>query len=189
MVSPRNGVFVAVAVVAVALSACAAKPRERPLPIGDIASGPNTLEAARKALQGSWVLNSLNVTGPDGRTGAIDAAGSMNFDGFGNMNIEYRMSETGLKTLEGFGIKSPNPVISTTGSVAINPTAREITYTGPDFEKRALGFDPDLAAQRANPFALERKRYYEIGPDGTLTLMTRYDDGSTASIGRWKKGA
>jgi hypothetical protein len=113
----------------------------------------------------------------------------MNFDGFGNMNIEYRMSETGLKTLEGFGIKSPNPVISTTGSVAINPTAREITYTGPDFEKRALGFDPDLAARRANPFALERKRYYEIGPDGTLTLMTRYDDGSTASIGRWKKGA
>ena len=91
----------------------------------------------------------------------------MNFDGFGNMNIEYRMSETGLKTLEGFGIKSPNPVISTTGSVAINPTAREIVYTGPDFEKRALGFDPDLAAQRANPFALERKRYYEIGQDGT----------------------
>ena len=101
MVSPRNGVFVAVAVMAVALSACAAKPRERPLPIGDIASGPNTVEAARKQLQGSWVLSSLNVTGPDGRTGAIDAAGSMNFDGFGNMNIEYRMSEAGLKTLEG----------------------------------------------------------------------------------------
>ena len=65
MVSPRNGVLVAVAVVAVALSACAAKPRERPLPIGDVASGPNTVEAARKALQG-LVLSSLNVTGPTG---------------------------------------------------------------------------------------------------------------------------
>ena len=79
MVSPRNGVFVVVAVVA---ARCRRARRNRASArwIGDVASGPNTVEAARKALQGSWVLSSLNVTGPDGRTGAIDAIGAMNFD-------------------------------------------------------------------------------------------------------------
>ena len=41
----------------------------------------------------------------------------------------------------------------------------------------SVAFDPDACAQRANPFALERVRYYTFGADGTLTLATRYDNG------------
>jgi len=52
---------------------------------------------------------------------------------------------------------------------------------------RRLGFDPTLAAQRANPFALERVRYYTLGTDGTLTLNTRYEDGREAAVSHWKR--
>jgi hypothetical protein len=71
-------------------------------------------------------------------------------------------------------VTSPNPVISTTGRVVIDTQQHRITYLGDDFEERALGFDPKLAAQRANPFALERIRYSDLRADGTLTLSTHH---------------
>jgi hypothetical protein len=75
-------------------------------------------------------------------------------------------------------------VISTTGRVVIFPQQRSITYVDQDVEKRALAGDRELAARRANPFALERVRYYAIGDDGTLLLSTRYDNGKDAVVSR-----
>jgi hypothetical protein len=97
------------------------------------------------------------------------------------------LKDTGIKALGGLGIKSPNPVITTSGKVMIDTTSHRITYVGEDFQERK--FDPDLAARRDNPFALERVRYYSLEPDGTLRLATRYDNGKDASVSRWKKGA
>ena len=91
------------------------------------------------------------------------------------------MSDEGLKRLASVGVTSPNPVISTTGRVVIDTQQHRITYIGDDFEERALGFDPKLAAQRANPFALERIRYYEFRADGTLMLSTKYETGKEAA--------
>lgn len=170
-----------------ALPACSSRPRQRPLPTTPIDQGPETMSAVRKQLEGRWVLVSVNVTAPDGRSSPIDATGVLTADAFGGLNIEYRMSEGGQKTLTSFGISSPNPVISTSGRVVIDTQQKQITYAGDDFEKRALGFDPDLAARRANPFALERVRYYSFDADGTLTLTTRHDNGREASVSRWKK--
>ena len=65
----------------------------------------------------------------------------------------------------------PTPVISTTGRAVINPQQRTITYQSEKAETELL--DPKLAALRANPFALERIRYYTIGADGVLTMTTR----------------
>ena len=50
-------------------------------------------------------------------------------------------------------------------------------------------FDPELAANRANPFALERPRYYALGADGILTLTTRHDNGRDAATSRWKRAS
>jgi hypothetical protein len=147
------------------------------------------MEAVRKALEGRWVLVSLNVTAEDGRTALVDATGVLVSEAFGGMNVEYRLSDAGLKTLEGLGIKTPNPVISTNGRVVIDAQQQRITYVGDDFEKRALAFDPELDARRKNPFALERTRYYTLGDDGTLTLATRYENGKDAAVGRWKKAS
>jgi hypothetical protein len=175
---------------ALLLTGCAAKPREKPLPTTRVAEGPETTAGARKQLEGRWVLESLDVTAADGRHGTIDANGTLTLDAYGGLQIEYRMTEGGQRTLKEMGISTPNPVISTSGPVVIDPQRKQITYIGNDFEKQALGFDPDLAARRANPFALERVRYYAVGENGTLlTLSTRYDNGHDAAVSRWRKAA
>jgi hypothetical protein len=147
------------------------------------------MEVERKKLQGRWTLVSLTVTPEKGQKAAVDATGIMTFDGFGNLQIEYRMSESGRKTLEGMGIKVPNPVLSTSGNVAIDPVGKQITYVGAENQKKALGFDPDLAARRANPFTLERVRYYAFQGDDALTLTTRHDNGTDAATAQWKRGS
>ena len=168
------------------LAACAASPRQRPLETSPVAAGPQTIEAARRVLEGSWTLVGLDVFGQDGRRASIEAVGVLTSDASGNLNIEYRLSEAGLKALAALGINSPNPIISTSGQAAIDTQQRRITYIPPDAATRT--FDPKLAAARANPFALERPRYYTLGEDGILTLTTRYDNGRDAAVGRWKKG-
>jgi hypothetical protein len=66
----------------------------------------------------------------------------------------------------------------------INVDQKSIVYV----DDTAKPFDPKVAAGRANPFALERTRFYDFGADGTLTLTTRHDDGKDAVVSRWKKG-
>jgi hypothetical protein len=183
----RSHRWLVLGLVMLASSACAAKPRGRPLRTTPIAEGAGTLESARNFLAGRWVLDSLRITTEDGRGAAIEAAGALTADPNGTLAIEYRMSEAGQKTLASLGIDAPDPVISTSGRVVIDPQQRQITYLGDDFQQRAQGFDPDLAARRANPFALERTRHYTLETDGTLVLSTRYDTGKDAIVSRWKR--
>ena len=169
------------------LAGCAGAPRTKPLPTKPVDEGVGTIEGVRKQLEGRWTLVSLTMHAADGRETPVDADGSLMSDAFGNMDVEYRLKDTGIKALGGLGIKSPNPVITTSGKVVIDTTAHRITYVGEDFQERK--FDPKLAEARANPFALERVRYYTLEPDGTLRLATRYDNGRDASVSRWKKGS
>ena len=171
------------------MAGCAAAPRGRPLPTGKIEDGPNSTQAVRKQFEGTWSLVSFKVSGPDGRQTNVDATGDLSFDGFGVLKIQYKMSDAGLKALASIGVKSPNPVISTTGRVVIDTQQQRITYLADDFEEKALGFDPKLAAARANPFALERIRYYMFGNDGLLTLSTKFDDGKDANVSQWKRSS
>jgi hypothetical protein len=183
----RFKVIVTVGAVITA-SACAAAPRQRTLPTERIEEGPNSTTAVRKQFEGNWSLLSFKVNAEDGRQADIDATGTLTFDGFGVLDVRYKMSDEGLKRLASVGVTSPNPVISTTGRVVIDTQQHRITYIGDDFEERALGFDPKLAAQRANPFALERIRYYEFRADGTLMLSTKYETGKEAAASIWKRG-
>jgi hypothetical protein len=161
----------------ITMAACAAAPRARPLPTTAIDEGPNSTTAVRKQFEGRWSLVSLRVSAADGRQADLDATGELTFDAFGVLQVEYRLSDESQKRLAALGIDNPNPRISTTDRVVFDPQQQRITYLADDFEAKALGFDPVLAAKRANPFALERVRYYTLGQDGTLTLSTRYDTG------------
>jgi len=185
----RNHALVIAICASVILAACAARPRQRPLNTTRIEPGENSMEAVRTRLQGRWTLVSLSLTAADGRQSAVDATGALTFDTFGNLAVEYRLSENGLQTLEKLGFKTPTAVISTTGNVAIDPVKQEITYVGKDGMTRALAFDPELAANRANPFALERVRHYSFAADDELVLSTRHDNGKDAAVARWKRGA
>jgi hypothetical protein len=167
------------------LGGCAASERQRPIKTSPVAQSGNTLEAARKQLEGKWTLSSLEYGSPQGKRASIDGTvGTLTADAFGNLEIEYRMSEGGIKILEGLGFKPPDRVVSTKGHVVINVDDRSIVYQ----DENQKPFDPKAAAGRANPFALERTRYYDFAPDGTLTLVTRHDDGKDAVVSKWKKG-
>ena len=177
---------IAVAVFAAAIASCApANSRTRPLSTSPVSTSEGTTRSQRAALEGRWTLVSLDVTSPNGTKVDPEATGEMVLDDFGNIRIEYRLSADGLRMLEGVGIKPPNPVISASGRVAIDTQNSRVTYMAPDSQARS--FDADLAARRANPFALEHQREYAIDADGTLKLTSHYDDGRPATVSTWKK--
>ena len=180
----RRGVLIVFG--ALVMSACASAPRQRPLPTERVEGGANSTTAVRKQFEGRWALVSFKVNGPDGRQTDVDAKGDLTFDAFGVLQVQYRMSDQGLKQLASVGVASPNPVISNPGRVVIDTQQHKITYLADDFEERALGFDPKLAAARANPFALERVRYYVLNGDA-LTLSTKFDNGRDAAVSQWKR--
>jgi hypothetical protein len=88
--------------------------------------------------------------------------------------------------LEGLGIKTPGPVLSTSGNVALDPRAKQIRYVAEGAQEKAAS-DADLAARRANPFTADRIRHYEHTPDGLLILRTQHADGRDAAVARWKR--
>lgn len=177
--------LVAALASAATIAGCAKSPRQRPLPTDRIETGTDSVQATRKALEGRWRLLSLDVAAADGRRAQVAADGELSMDAYGNLHIEYRVRDEGRATLESIGVESPNPVISTDGQVVIDPAERRITYVGRDRAEQT--FNPEIAARRANPFALERVRHYTFDDDGTLTLRTRHDDGRDASTSRWRK--
>jgi hypothetical protein len=165
---------------------CQGGATQKPVRTNPIETGADTIQGTRLKLQGQWTLLSLAVTSPEGKRVNVEANGVLEADQYGNLKIEFDLTDAGLKALSSVGVESPNPVISTTGHVEIDTGQKAIRYVSPDAASRA--FDPKLAALRANPFALERTRYYEFAADGTLRLSTRYDDGKEAFASRWKKG-
>jgi hypothetical protein len=61
--------------------------------------GRRHLEGVRKQLEGCWTLLSLTRHDAGGRSAPVDADGQLVSDPFGNMELEYRLSETRLKAL------------------------------------------------------------------------------------------
>jgi hypothetical protein len=178
---------VAIGLILALTSACKGGSLQKPLPTSPVAAGPNTMEFVRKQLEGTWTLTSLVVHNEKGASATPQVTGTLTWDAFGNLKIEYRLSDAGVKALEAIGVHPPTPVITTDGRAVINTQDKAIQYVPPDAVSRP--FDPKLSAARDNPFALERLRYYVFAADGTLTLSTRHDNGKDAAVSKWKKGA
>jgi hypothetical protein len=182
----RRTAGIVVAGACIVVGACHAAPIHKPLPTTRIdTAGATTVEAARRELQGAWTLVSLDIAAEDGRTASVQADGDLTLDEFGNLHIEYRLSDAGQATLEQLGIHYPNAKISTNGRAVIDAREHRITYMPPDAGSRP--FDPELAKNRGNPFALERVRYYALDEGGMLTLTTRHENGQDAAKSKWKK--
>lgn len=180
--------FLILLAVSCAAIGCASSPRQRPVAVGEVDTGPGSLTAARQQLEGHWTLLTLAMFDEDGRQVDVDATGSLTSDAFGGLTIEFRMTDAGRQSLQSLGIVSPNPVISTSGRAVIEPRQQQITYVGADFAKQG-GLDAGLAAKRANPFALERVRYYTFNADGSMRLATRHDNGRDAAVSTWKRSS
>lgn len=144
---------------------------------GPTNTGPGSLAAARKFLEGRWSLLSFEVFPPGKPAIQVKGAGTLTYDAFGNLQIEIRVDKATGSQLEQQGIPITDGRLSISGRTAVDMQRKVLTYF--------LEGQPPLGAP-SNPLALNRPRHWQV--DGNiLTLTTNGDDGKPVSVGRWEK--
>jgi hypothetical protein len=158
------------ALALLAASGCKAAPRTRPVEMGPVDTGPASVEAVRRQLQGTWELTGLELFSPTGERIAAEARGRLQYDEFGNLSMQG--------TITG-GPDIDSSVLNLTGRVVVDPVGhtlqfRSVTAATSD-EKR---LDPQLDARHV--------RHYEFAGD-LLRITIKAADGATTSTATWKK--
>ena len=82
-----SGVRTAAIVAALATAACAAKPIQKPIGLGEVDKGAGSLTAARQYLQGRWSLMSYQIFPAGQPPIQLNGNGTLTYDEFGNMDI------------------------------------------------------------------------------------------------------
>ena len=158
-----------VALVCVA-GGCAATPRQRPIEMGPVDVGPGSLEATRRALEGTWTLVTLEVIDKAGARRPIKAGGQLTYDAFGNMTIRGVVEDKALfETL----------VLDYEGRIVIDPVKKE-------FRAAALTSDRPADPSQIGPVSPDKVRRYELTAD---TFVVTYVDASTGptAVATWTR--
>ena len=166
-------VFV-VAVLA-ASAACLGGPRERPVKMGPVDEGPGSLTAARKFLQGRWVLQSFEYYPPGKKPIFLKGEGDLLYDDFGNLRMEIRADQASADLLRAEGVEMADGKISSDGRTVIDMQNQTLTYVIEGQPPSATG-----------TLSVQRPRHWQVDKD-VLTLTTKDDAGKPLTVGRWKK--
>ena len=118
------------------------------------------------------------ITPAGGKPIALKGTGVLNYDDFGNMEMNIKADQASSDLLRAGGIVIPDGVISTTGRTAIDMQNKTLTYI--------LEGQPSSMRTGGGPLAPNRPRYWEVNGD-VLTLTTKDDNGAPLSVSRWKK--
>lgn len=152
------------------LAGCESAPRARPVKMGDVATGGDTVEGIRRQLKGTWDLVSLELVAPNGTKTSVQATGRLTYDDYGNMAMKGTVA--GGQTID------PS-TLNLTGQVAIDPTQHSFRFTqiqaGSADERRV---DPTIDATKV--------RYFEFQGD-TLRTTLKDAKGATTAVAAWKK--
>ena len=164
----RLGTCTLVATLLVTLAGCASAPRQTPLPLGDVSTGPGSLEYVRRQLQGTWDIVTYEWYGADNTLITQDAEGTLSLDEFGNLSVRGR-----IMGLAG----DPDQDVDYTGRIVVD-TVRESFRLQNIVDRVPLdlpeAFDPELS------------RFYALDGD-TLRLSVRDADGRETAATTWKK--
>jgi len=160
--------------------ACAASPRQRPISAGPVDAGAGTLTAARKYLEGRWLLESFVINPPGKAPVTLKGTGVLNYDDFGNLEMNVKADEASSDLLRAAGITIPDGVISTSGRTVIDMQNKTLTYV--------LEGQPGSMRTGGGPLATNRPRHWEVQAD-VLTLTTKDDAGAPLAVSRWKKSS
>ena len=152
------------------LAACPAAPRARPVKMGPVDTGAESVEAVRRQLQGTWELVSLDLYPAGGQKVTPQASGRLEYDQYGNLSM------TG--TINGDAQVDPS-VLNLTGRATIDPPTHTIRFGGVAAASAdAKRLDPTLDAAHV--------RYYEF--DGALLRTTvKNSAGATTATATWRK--
>jgi hypothetical protein len=159
----------------VAMSACSAAPRQRPVEGGPVDTGAGTLTTARRFLEGRWALESFELRPPGKAPIMLKGQGTLLYDESGNLNMQIRADEGSSDLLRANGVDIRDGVISTEGRTAIDLQNRTLTYV-------LQGQKPLIRG----PLGIERPRHWVVEGD-VLTLTTKDDGGQPLSVGRWRR--
>ena len=170
----RGSVIVA---LATSFAACTASPRQRPIGLGTVDTGPGSLTEARKYLEGRWTLQSFEVFPTDQPPIRLAGTGTLIYDGYGNLEIEVHADAASAQLLSRAGIQTTKGVLTTKGRTAVDLQSRTLTYI--------LEGQAPLGAP-SGPLGLNRPRHWQV-EGNVLTLTTNGDDGRAVSVARWTK--
>lgn len=152
------------------LAGCESAPRARPVKMGPVEGGADTVENIRRQLKGTWDLVSLELISANGTKTPVQATGRLTYDDYGNMTMKGNIA--GGQTID------PS-VLNLTGQVAIDPTAQSFRFTqiqaGSADERRV---DPQIDATKV--------RYYEF-QGNTLKTTLKDAKGATTAVAAWKR--
>jgi hypothetical protein len=157
------------------LVSCAASSRQRPVGMGDVNTGTESLAATRKQLEGTWTLSKFEVADNTGKLIPIRAQAQLTYDGFGNLSIRGVLQEPlpGQKTV------TEAPALAYTGKAVIDTVRKEMVLTGTN---ATVEPDPSLLAKIGPEF----RRRYEFG-EGTLTISVMNANGGATSRATFHK--
>jgi hypothetical protein len=178
MHSPHLLKAAALAGLLATVGACAASERQRVVSVGPVATGAGTTAAARKFLEGRWLLESAVITPSGGKPITLKGTGVLNYDDFGNLEMNIKADEASSDLLRAAGVIIPDGVISTSGRTAIDMQNKTLTYI--------LEGQASAMKTGGGPLSPSRPRYWEVNGD-VLTLTTKDDSGAPYSVSRWKK--
>lgn len=158
------------ALILPSVSGCTSAPRVRPVKMGDVDTGAQSVEAVRRQLQGTWELVSLDVFTPSGEKVPTQASGRLEYDQYGNIAIKGGITGNG----------SVDPaVLNLTGRVTVDPVTHTLTVggvTAASADDRRI--DPKLDPGKVRFYAFE----------GDLLKTTVKDAaGKTTATLTWKK--
>ena len=165
------------ATILLATSVALAAPPQQRITLAPIESGPGTLAAARKYLEGRWTLLSYEILSPGKEPLRLEGEGTLVYDDFGNLEMDVRVDDKTALVLEGVGIRTTDGVLTTKGRTVINLQDRTLVFV--------LAQQPAFGVP-SGPLALNRPRHWVVN-DNELTLTTKGDDGQPLSVSRWKK--
>lgn len=154
--------------------ACASQPSQRPVKGGAVDTGPATLAAARRYLEGTWRLETFEFHPPGRSPVILKGKGQLTYDAYANMRIEVEAEPSSVDILKASGIELRDSRIAENGRTVVDMQARTLAYV-------LDGQPPGLG-----PLALNKLRYWQV--DGNLlTLTTKDDAGKPLSISKWRK--
>src|SRR5262245_12015294 len=94
MVMSRSARILSATTLLALCCACGPAPIYRPIKVGDVDTGANSVEAVRRQFQGTWTLDTYYVY-EGTRRRRLDATAELSYDEFGNLKMHGELKNPG----------------------------------------------------------------------------------------------
>jgi len=163
-------VIIGIAGAGLAASGCAQNNSMRSERIGLANTGPGSLNATRKALEGAWTLASLELVDAQGARRPVKAAGQLSYDAYGNMNVRGVIEDPAER-----------------GPIVLDYQGRILIDTAKlEFYPADLASDRPVEPGQAAAIAPDKVRKYELTAD---SFVVTYLDAAAkpTAVAHWRR--